>query len=134
MTVEFCQSPCLKSNYGLAGLENGDICSCGNGLQSSSSTLSPDESRLCNTNCAGDLSETCGGADTSTGKTYLSVWNSTSVAIIPTFVQQVGAYPLLGCFFNPSTNHVLTVVAISHTDPAGMSVGGTASNSVFQTQ
>lgn len=99
LTIESCQSLCLENNYGVAGLENGSICSCGNGLQSYSSTVGHLDS-ACNTRCNGNISETCGGLNPSTGETYLSVWNSTSNSIIPTFVHQVGAYPRVGCFRN----------------------------------
>lgn len=103
LSVESCQNLCLENYYGLAGLENGSICTCGNGLQSYSSTLGHLDS-ACNTRCNGNSSEVCGGLNPSTGQTYLSVWNSTSKAIIPTFVHQVGSYPRVGCFRNININ------------------------------
>ncbi|KAL8989440.1 MAG: hypothetical protein Q9177_001676 [Variospora cf. flavescens] len=92
-----CHTLCTSYNYGLAGLQNGDTCYCGNGLQSFSAlqdernTL-PKDSK-CNFPCAGNATEICGAEE------YLSVWNATeSVKIPPTMVKQVGYYPLKGCF------------------------------------
>lgn len=118
LTVESCQSLCLKNNYGVAGLENGSICSCGNGLQSYSSTVGHLDS-ACNTRCNGNFSETCGGLNPSTGETYLSVWNSTSNTIIPTFVHQVGAYPRVGCFRNVN---ITTTTTALYSGPLPVSV------------
>lgn len=103
-TTESCQQLCFQNNYGLAATENGNTCFCGNGLQSGS-TLGQ---TLCNTPCVGNSSETCGGIDGSNNK-YLSVWNSTSNAIPPTMVKQVGKYPLDNCYsdFN-STQPILS--------------------------
>lgn len=117
LSVESCQSLCLKNYYGVAGLENGSICSCGNGLQSYSSTLGHLDS-ACNTRCNGNSSEICGGLNPSTGQTYLSVWNSNSDAIIPTFVHQVGAYPRVGCFRNIDIN----TTSASYPGPLAISV------------
>lgn len=117
LSVESCQNLCLVNYYGLAGLENGSICSCGNGLQTYSSTLGHVDS-ACNTRCNGNFSEVCGGLNPSTGQTYLSVWNSTSNAIIPTFVHQVGAYPRVGCFRNININ----TTTASYPGPLAISV------------
>ncbi|KAI4115242.1 MAG: hypothetical protein LQ345_004126 [Seirophora villosa] len=97
MDLETCHTLCTSYNYGLAGLQNGDTCYCGNGLQSYSAlqneqnTLAKDSK--CNLPCAGNATEICGA------KEYLSVWNATeSVKIPPTTVKQVGYYPLKGCY------------------------------------
>lgn len=113
MTIEICQDYCIHNYYGLAAVENGDTCSCGNGLQSYSAL----GQKSCNAPCAGNSSEICGGKDAQ-GNTYLSVWNSTSTTIIPTFVKQVGTYPRLGCYTD-SDKHALS--ATSYTNATGMS-------------
>ncbi|KAL8708971.1 MAG: hypothetical protein Q9220_006179 [cf. Caloplaca sp. 1 TL-2023] len=104
MDVETCQAYCTQNNYGLSGLQNGDTCYCGNGLQSYSSLI--DESSLasaaaskCNSPCAGNATEICGAQN------YLSVWNATAKAQIPTtMVKQVGYYPLKGCYDSASAS------------------------------
>ncbi|KAL8801045.1 MAG: hypothetical protein Q9182_004737 [Xanthomendoza sp. 2 TL-2023] len=102
MDTSTCQSYCIENNYGLSGLQNGDTCLCGNGLQSFSALQqepgSPPDSK-CNRPCTGNATEICGA------KEYLSVWNATElVKIPPTMVKQVGYYPLKGCY--NSTLHV----------------------------
>ncbi|KAI4181434.1 MAG: hypothetical protein L6R41_006629 [Letrouitia leprolyta] len=95
MDTQTCQSYCTQNNYGLSGLQGGDTCYCGNGLQSFSAILeetSASKSK-CNTPCAGNSTEVCGA------EKYLSVWNATeSVSVPPTMVKQVGYYPLKGCY------------------------------------
>lgn len=102
-TTKSCQQLCFQNNYGLAATENGDTCFCGNGLQSFSRL----GKTSCNAPCAGNSSETCGGIDGSNNK-YLSVWNSTSSAIPPTMVKQVGSYPLDNCYSDSNTTRALT--------------------------
>ncbi|KAL8684138.1 MAG: hypothetical protein Q9224_006581 [Gallowayella concinna] len=96
MDISTCQAYCTENNYGLSGLQNGDTCLCGNGLQSFSAlekeTGSAKDSK-CDTPCQGNATEICGA------KEYLSVWNATeAVKIPPTMVKQVGYYPLMGCY------------------------------------
>ncbi|KAL8816458.1 MAG: hypothetical protein Q9223_004541 [Gallowayella weberi] len=96
MDISTCQSYCTENNYGLSGLQNGDTCFCGNGLQSFSAlqkeTGSSQDSK-CDTPCKGNSTEICGA------KEYLSVWNATeAVKIPPTMVKQVEYYPLKGCY------------------------------------
>lgn len=114
-TTKSCQQLCFQNNYGLAATENGNTCFCGNGLQSSS-TLGQ---KFCNAPCAGNSSETCGGIDGSNNK-YLSVWNSTSSAIPPTMVKQVGKYPLDNCYSDSNTTRALTGSTL--TKPTTMTV------------
>ncbi|KAL8727802.1 MAG: hypothetical protein Q9166_005794 [cf. Caloplaca sp. 2 TL-2023] len=96
MDLSTCQSYCTENNYGLSGVQNGDTCYCGNGLQFFSAIqeetgLAKDSK--CNVPCTGNATEICGA------KEYLSVWNATeAVKIPPTMVKQVGYYPLKGCF------------------------------------
>ncbi|KAL8699377.1 MAG: hypothetical protein Q9201_006035 [Fulgogasparrea decipioides] len=101
MDIETCTSFCTKNNYGLSGLQNGDTCYCGNGLQSFSAIqqeAGAAKDSKCNKPCSGNATEIC-GADN-----YLSVWNATSaITIPPTTVKQVGYYPLNGCYNATST-------------------------------
>ena len=90
MTVEACQEFCSGStnNYGLAGLQNGKDCYCGNGLQNYAAL----GAKGCDSACSGNKTEFCGGEST------LSVYNLTSSTIPPTPVKQVGYYLLQGCY------------------------------------
>ncbi|KAL8936038.1 MAG: hypothetical protein Q9216_005133 [Gyalolechia sp. 2 TL-2023] len=96
MDISSCQSYCTQNNYGFSGLQNGDTCYCGNGLQSFSAIQKesgPASDSKCDVACAGNSTEICGA------KSYLSVWNATASANIPpTMVKQVGYYPLKGCY------------------------------------
>ncbi|KAL8933990.1 MAG: hypothetical protein Q9211_005469, partial [Gyalolechia sp. 1 TL-2023] len=96
MDISSCQSYCTQNNYGLSGLQNGDSCYCGNGLQSFSAIQKESgaaSDSKCNVPCAGNSTEICGA------QSYLSVWNATErVTIPPTMVKQVGYYPLKGCY------------------------------------
>ncbi|KAL8954846.1 MAG: hypothetical protein Q9183_006904 [Haloplaca sp. 2 TL-2023] len=93
MDISTCTDYCTKNNYGLSGLQNGDTCFCGNGLQSYSLILEEASARdsKCNAPCAGNKTEICGA------EKYLSVWNATTT-VPPTMVKQVGFYPLSGCY------------------------------------
>ncbi|KAI4121620.1 MAG: hypothetical protein LQ338_006265 [Usnochroma carphineum] len=96
MDIQTCQSYCTQNNYGLSGLQNGDTCYCGNGLQSFSAIQTESgaaKDSKCSVPCAGNSTEICGAA------AYLSVWNATEAVKVPaTMVKQVGYYPLKGCY------------------------------------
>ncbi|KAL9596717.1 MAG: hypothetical protein Q9219_005628 [cf. Caloplaca sp. 3 TL-2023] len=96
MDTATCQDYCTQNNYGLSGLQGGDTCYCGNGLQSFSAIQQENgaaKDSQCNVPCKGNSTEICGG------EKYLSVWNATeAVRIPPTMVKQVGYYPLKGCY------------------------------------
>ncbi|KAL8920259.1 MAG: hypothetical protein Q9172_004572 [Xanthocarpia lactea] len=110
MDLSTCQSYCTQNNYGLSGVQNGDTCYCGNGLQSFSAIqkeLGDAKDSKCNVPCKGNSTEICGAMD------YLSVWNATeAVKIPPTMVKQVGYYPLKGCF-NSTVNGTATATSSS---------------------
>lgn len=92
MDTQTCQSYCTQNNYGLSGVQNGNTCYCGNGLQSFSA-VQPEPNSKCNVPCAGNATEICGAAN------YLSVWNATeALKVPPTMVKQVGYSPLKGCY------------------------------------
>lgn len=111
MTVESCQAFCSSSsnNYGLAGVEYGSECYCGNGLQSYSSVGYDG----CNMACTGNKTELCGGPS------RLSVYNLT-IYVPPTTVKQVGTYLSQGCYNEASNGRLLS--GTSYTNQTGMTV------------
>ena len=52
-----CAKGCSKNGYSISGAENGGQCFCGNSLGSAAKAASSD----CNSACAGDSSQKCGG-------------------------------------------------------------------------
>ncbi|KAL8837213.1 MAG: hypothetical protein Q9176_005844 [Flavoplaca citrina] len=115
MDLSTCHSYCTQNNYALSGLQNGDTCFCGNGLQSFSALQKESgaaKDSKCNTPCAGNQTEICGAEQ------YLSVWNATeALKIPPTMVKQVGYYPLKGCF-NATVNGTKTSPLLAATATA----------------
>ena len=99
MTVESCQSFCSSNtnNYALAGLENGQECYCGNGLQSYSAV----GYAQCSKPCKGNSSEICGGSS------RISLYNLTTY-VPPTTVKQVGTYLSQGCYSEASKGRLLS--------------------------
>lgn len=111
MTLESCMSYCSSTtnNYALAGLENGQECYCGNGLQNYAAVGYTG----CNKPCTGNKTEICGGSS------RISVWNYTQY-IPPTTVRQVGTYLSQGCYPEPSAGRLLS--GASYTNKTGMTV------------
>jgi len=109
MTVESCQAFCNTNNYGLAGLEFGKECFCGNALQ----TYSAIGYTGCNMACSGNASEICGGSS------RLSVYNLTTY-VPPTTVKSVGTYVSQGCYKEASTGRLLS--GPTYTNKTGMTV------------
>ncbi|KAL8714368.1 MAG: hypothetical protein Q9220_001701 [cf. Caloplaca sp. 1 TL-2023] len=111
MTISSCQNFCSSStnNYALAGLENGQECYCGNGLQNYAAVGYSG----CSQPCKGNSSEICGGTS------RLSVWNLTSY-VPPTTVKQVGTYLSQGCYPEPTKGRLLT--GATYTNTTGMTV------------
>ena len=111
MTIEKCQSFCSSSthNYGLAGIEYGGECYCGNGLQSYSAV----GFKGCDMPCSGNKTELCGGNN------RLSVYNLTTY-VPPTTVKQVGTYLSQGCYNEASNGRLLS--GASYTNAANMTV------------
>lgn len=56
MTPAICKEACAGFKYGLAGVENGQKCFCGNNI-----TTARAPSAFCNIKCAGKADEYCGG-------------------------------------------------------------------------
>ena len=111
MTIEKCQSFCSSStnNYGLAGIEYGGECYCGNGLQSYSAV----GFKGCDMPCSGNKTELCGGNN------RLSVYNLTTY-VPPTTVKQVGTYLSQGCYNEATNGRVLS--GASYTNATSMTV------------
>lgn len=111
MTIEKCQSFCSSStnNYGLAGIEYGGECYCGNGLQSYSAV----GFQGCNMPCTGNKTELCGGSN------RLSVYNLTTY-VPPTTVKQVGTFLSQGCYNEAANGRLLS--GASYTNSTDMSV------------
>lgn len=111
MTIEKCQSFCSSStnNYGLAGIEYGGECYCGNGLQSYSAV----GFQGCDMPCSGNKTELCGGNN------RLSVYNLTTY-VPPTTVKQVGTYLSQGCYNEAANGRVLS--GASYTNATAMTV------------
>ncbi|KAF8261472.1 hypothetical protein EI94DRAFT_797758 [Lactarius quietus] len=57
-SVENCIDACQQSAYGIAGVEFGQECYCGIGIDRGGMTISSSECMLA---CSGDSSEVCGG-------------------------------------------------------------------------
>ncbi|KAK8086537.1 hypothetical protein PG994_001511 [Apiospora phragmitis] len=53
-----CQKACDTAGYNLAGLELGRECWCGNAIEGANNPVDPS---VCNMNCPGDDTESCGG-------------------------------------------------------------------------
>lgn len=70
MTPTICKEACAGFKYGLAGLENGQKCFCGNNMPTTSRTPSP----YCNVKCAGKADEYCGGGF------QMDIYNSSAVS------------------------------------------------------
>lgn len=52
---------CVGKGYGLAGVESGSTCSCGNFLTPESGSQMLASDAPCNVTCAGNVGEICGG-------------------------------------------------------------------------
>jgi hypothetical protein len=109
MTVESCQAFCNKNNYGLAGVENGHECYCGNALQQYSAVGYTG----CNMLCSGSQYEYCGGPS------RLNVFSLTTF-VPPSIVQVANNYVYQGCFHEPATGRLLPGPAYANT--TGMTV------------
>jgi hypothetical protein len=109
MTIESCQAFCAVNNYGLAGLEFGHECFCGNALQSYSEVGYTG----CNILCSGSKYEYCGGSS------RLSVFNLTTY-VPPSSPKVVSNYVLEGCFHEATNGRLLP--GPTYTNHTGMTV------------
>ncbi|KAI9774328.1 MAG: hypothetical protein M1840_004222 [Geoglossum simile] len=109
MTVKVCQDFCISSGFGLAGLEYGRECYCGNALSPHSALGQTG----CNMACSGNQFELCGGPS------RLSIYNSTTY-VPPSTVQTAGNYTFKGCFAEASGGRLLNNGG--YTNSTGMTV------------
>lgn len=111
MTIESCQSYCSTNgnNFPLAGLEYGQECYCGSGLQNYAAVGKSG----CSEPCAGNASEICGSAN------LLSLYNLTSYQP-PSTVPQVGYYVSQGCYNEAPNGRLLG--GPSYSNASGMTV------------
>lgn len=90
MTLAFCAQICGMSNYQYFGVEYGNECWCAHSI---SPAATPTNTSSCDSPCAGDSSETCGGLLT------ISVWNGTYLNMESGLEDQDGEeLPLKGGF------------------------------------
>ncbi|KAF9819399.1 hypothetical protein IEO21_02142 [Rhodonia placenta] len=87
--------------YVYAGVEDGQQCYCGNGIDNLGE---PTDSSNCDTACAGDSSETCGASS------YLNIyWSGVPPpSPFPVTVYQVGHWVSLGCYSDSEDGRTLT--------------------------
>lgn len=57
-TSDLCRAGCDVEGYGLAAVEYGQECWCGNTINDHASPVSEDK---CDSPCSGDANQTCGG-------------------------------------------------------------------------
>ncbi|OSX63499.1 hypothetical protein POSPLADRAFT_1045823 [Postia placenta MAD-698-R-SB12] len=89
--------------YVYAGVEYGDTCFCGNGIDNQGV---PADSSNCDIACTGDSSETCGG------DYYLDIyWSGDPPPPPPVTVYQVGHWVLLGCYSDADGARTLTTTS-----------------------
>ncbi|KAH7094455.1 hypothetical protein FB567DRAFT_4112 [Paraphoma chrysanthemicola] len=92
MTIASCASRCAAAGYEIAGMEYSYQCFCDHIIRMGGSPASSDNE--CNTKCAGDASQTCGGPS------RLSIWSSqTTLKVIqaPKPIQKVDSWTYQGC-------------------------------------
>ena len=112
MTIESCQSFCSttgNNDFNLVGLEYGQECYCGSGLQNYAAV----GKQGCSEPCAGNASEICGNAN------LLSLYNLTTYQP-PETVAQVGFYVELGCYNEVQNGRLLS--GPSYSNATGMTV------------
>ncbi|KAH0538563.1 hypothetical protein FGG08_004851 [Glutinoglossum americanum] len=92
MTPTECKTLCLHQNFPLAGVEFSRQCFCGTALRNS--TLAA--ASTCNMPCAGNSSDTCGGAFRMSVWNYTD-WNPTAVVeSVGDYLWFIGTVPALG--------------------------------------
>jgi glucan endo-1,3-alpha-glucosidase len=62
LTVESCASACFAAGFNYMGVEDGIQCFCNGAGVINGATLSPGGNADCNTTCAGNPAELCGGS------------------------------------------------------------------------
>ncbi|KAF9819402.1 hypothetical protein IEO21_02145 [Rhodonia placenta] len=102
MTIESCIEFCGDQDglYVYAGVEDGQQCWCGNGIENLGE---PAASSNCDMACTGDSSEICGG------DYYMNIyWSRIPPPPPPVTVYQVGYWVSLGCYSDSPDARTLT--------------------------
>ncbi|KAI4941281.1 hypothetical protein J4E91_010858 [Alternaria rosae] len=92
MTVASCTSICAKAGYEIAAMEYSYQCFCDNAVRMGGKPASSESE--CNTKCAGNQAETCGGPN------RMSIYSSQDplkVVKVPTPTQNVSDWQYQGC-------------------------------------
>lgn len=99
-TIELCTSTCAQMGYGIAGLEFGTQCFCGDALswQANQTFL-----EACSTPCPGNANETCGEDD------RLSLYANSTPVVLPEPVvpATINNYTFLSCWTEASSGRAL---------------------------
>ncbi|PTB46771.1 uncharacterized protein TrAFT101_003787 [Trichoderma asperellum] len=92
LTLESCAASCASQNYTIAGAEYSKQCFCGNNIVNGG--VKANSSTECNTPCAGDSSEICGGGD------RMTIISKGTPAVLspPAPVPVVGNWTYQGCY------------------------------------
>ncbi|KAI4215353.1 MAG: hypothetical protein LQ351_002253 [Letrouitia transgressa] len=93
LTIEKCVQACITAGYIVAGAEYSHECFCGNGI-ANGGKLAASEAE-CNTNCAGDNTQKCGGGN------RLSIYSRGALAVVdppgPQKTGLPGSWTYQGC-------------------------------------
>lgn len=103
MTPTICKEACAGFKYGLAGLENGQKCFCGNNMPTTART----PSAFCNVKCAGKADEFCGGGF------QMDIYNSSQVSAVPAPPGTPSGWK--GCYGDTGTVKILNEYSFSST-------------------
>ncbi|EAW08575.1 WSC domain protein [Aspergillus clavatus NRRL 1] len=71
-TVQACQATCAQAGFTYAGMEFGTQCFCGTGIQNNAGPVASG----CDTPCAADASQICGGSNALSLYVIVPIWQS----------------------------------------------------------
>ncbi|KAH7084811.1 copper radical oxidase-like protein [Paraphoma chrysanthemicola] len=111
MTIASCASRCAAAGYEIAGMQYNYQCFCDNMLRMGGSPASSENE--CNTKCAGDASQTCGGPS------RLSIWSSqTTLKVIqaPKPIPKVDSWTYQGCIADGGAGQRVFPWQVTHTN------------------
>lgn len=92
LTLASCANSCASQGYTIAGAEYSRQCFCGKQIVNGGKKAASDSE--CNTPCAGDSSENCGGG----GRMSIMSLGTPSVAMPPAAIPMVGNWKYQGCY------------------------------------
>lgn len=98
LTLESCAQACNAANYTIAGAEYSRQCFCGNDIVNGGTTAKSDSE--CNTACAGNAKENCGGG----GRMTIMSLNTPVVRAPPAPAPTVGSWQYQGCYTDNVNN------------------------------